>query len=167
MIRQSDFQWDTYWWSAKGQRVPFLPYPVTVTIYNHCERLGTSPDEKVLPTDRQIEVANAVFQLPVQIVDSMNDVAEMARAECDEEVCLTDYGLGHINRENIDQYYRIESIIIPGDCSSSDEHMFFDGECDWEDEHGLRLSLKNGIFVGYSCQSDGISVQDISENAVR
>ena len=167
MLKQSDFQWDTYWWSAKGQNVPFLSYPVTVTIYSHCERLATSPNENVLPTDRQIEIANALFNLPSQIVDSMNDVAEIARRDCDEDIDLSEHGLGHINRENIAKHYRIESIIIPGDCSSSDEHMFFDGECDWEDEHGLRLSLKNGVFVGHSCQSGGISVQDISENAVR
>lgn len=149
-----------------GQRVPLLSNPVTVTIYNHCEYKNTDPDENVLPTDRQIEIANTLFDLPAEIVDSMDDVAEMARALCDELMDLSDYDLRHINRENIGKHYRIESIIVPGDCSASDVHLFFDGECDWEEEHGLRLSFRNGKFVGYSDQGGGIGVRNISENAL-
>ena len=167
MLTQSDFEWDAHWWCAKERQLQFITNAVSVIIYSHSERLGTQPNEKIPPSDRQIEIANTLFNLPTQIADSMDDVAEMARAEYDDAVGLAEYGLEHINRENIGKHYRIESIIIPGDCSSSDEHLFFDGECDWDDEHGLRLSMKNKDFVGHSCQSGGISIQDISENAIR
>ena len=167
MLQLSDFHWDEYWWSAKSQRVPFLTNPVTVTIYTHCERAGTDPNENVLPTDRQIEIANSLFGLNADLSNSMDDVAELARAECDEQIDLADYGLGHINRKNIGDHYRIQTIIVPGDCSPIDEYLFLDGECDWEDEHGLRLSMKNGEFTGHSCQGGGISIQDISENGAK
>ena len=164
MIKQTDFRWDNYWWVAEIE-LPFLAQTVTAEIYTHCEYQQTEPDENRKPSERQIEVANSLFLLPESLREQMHDVAELARAEYDEEVCLADYDLGHINRENIAKHYRITSVIVPGDCQPEDIHVFFEAECEWEEEHGLRLSMVNGQFVGHSCQSGAIGVKQISRNA--
>ena len=164
MIKQSDFHWKKYWWIAENIELPFLARPVSVEIYTHCEYEGTEPDESRRPTERQIEIANSLFLLPPELRDEMHDVAELARAQVDEEVDLSDYDLGHINRSNIGKHYYVKSVIVPGDCEPEDTHVFFDGECRWEEEHGLRLSMVNGRFVGHSCQSGGIGVKTISRN---
>jgi hypothetical protein len=145
--------------------IPFLAKPVLLEIYTYCEYEQTEPDESRLPSDRQIEIANSLLKLPSDLRDAMHDVAEMARAQTDEEVCLPDYDLGHINRDNIGKHYRVVSVIVPGDCELENSHIFFDANCRWEDEHGLRLSMVNGQFVGYSCQSGPIGVRQISRNA--
>ena len=164
MIKQTDFHWDTYWWVAKVE-LPFLAQTVSVEIYSHCEYKQTEPDESRRPDERQIEIANSLLLLPASLRDEMHDVAELARAEVDESVCLADYDLGHINRDNIGKHYQINSAIIPGDCQPEDMHVFFDAECQWEEEHGLRLSMVNGKFVGFSCQSGAIGVEQICRNA--
>jgi hypothetical protein len=166
MIEQANFHWDTYWWVAETE-LPFLAKPLTLQIYTHCEYEMTEPDQSRLPTERQIEIANSLLVLPPDLRDSMHDVAELARAQTDEEVCLADYELGHINRDNIGKHYRVMSAIIPGDCEPNDSHVFFDANCRWEQEHGLRLSMVNGKFVGHSCQSGGIGVKTICRNAVQ
>jgi len=42
----------------------------------------------------------------------MEDVLEESRNEMDEEIDLADYGFGHINRQNIEQYYKIVDVVI-------------------------------------------------------
>lgn len=164
MIDRTHFEWDTYWWTAGNQSVPFIKNPVSITIYSHCERDGTSPDQSVQPSDRQLVIANSLLKLPANLSDSLHDVAEASRSETDEAVGLADEGLGHIKRDNIRLFYKIESIIVPRDCSDDQVVVFLDGECAWEKEHGLRVSMRDGEFVGYSWQSGGISVQNIVEN---
>ena len=166
MIVQSNFQWDDYRWVMETE-LPFLAKPITLEIYTHCEYQEeiSSPDQDRLPTQRQIEIANELMSLPPDLRASMHDVAEMARCETDEEVGLADYDLGHINRENIGRHYRVVSAIIPGDCQTDDSHVFLDANCRWEQEHGLRLSMVNGRFVGHSCQSGGVGVRNTSTNA--
>jgi len=164
MLDRQNFNWDTYWWTATNQDLPFLSKPISITIYSHCERQGTSPDQSVPPSDRQLVIANSLFELPVNLADSMHHVAEASRAETDEAVGLADEGLGHINRDNIHLFYKIDSILIPQDCSDDESVVFLDGECAWEEEHGLRISMRDGTLVGYSWQSGGISVENIVEN---
>lgn len=168
MIQQSSFQWDGYRWVMEDAELPFLAKPLTLEIYSHCEyqEAISSPDQIRRPTDRQIAIANTLLSLPDDLRPSMHDVAEMARAEHDDEVSLSNYDLGHINRDNIGKHYRVVSAIIPGDCEPDDYHVLFDANCRWEQEHGLRLSMVNGRFVGYSCQSGAVGVRRISKNAI-
>ena len=166
MVEQSNFRWDDFRWVMPTD-LPFLAKPVTLEIYSHCEyelEIST-PDQNRLPTRRQIEIANTLLALPSDLRPAMHDVAEMALRETDDEIGLANYDLDHINRDNIGKHYRVVSAIIPADCGTDDYHIFLDANCRWEQEHGLRLSMENGRFVGYSCQSAGIGVKTISTNA--
>ncbi|MEM9943773.1 MAG: hypothetical protein AAF939_19580 [Planctomycetota bacterium] len=164
MIQKEQLKWDSYWWAAHDQRLPFLANPVAIFLYSHCERDGTSPDPSVWASDRQLQIANSLFELPLTLSDKLDDVAEAFRAETDVAVGLADEGMGHINRANIRQHYRIESIVIPRDCSNDEAVVFLDGECEWEPKHGLRIAVRDGQPIAYSWQSGGISANHIHEN---
>ena len=164
MIEIADLQWKDFRWVMPFE-LPFLAKPLTLEIYTHCEYQQTSPDENRVPTERQIEIANWLQTLSPDLRTNMHDVAELARAETDREINLSEYDMGHICRENIGKHYRVVSAVIPGDCAPDETHIFLEANCRWEQEHGLRLSMVNGEFTGHSCQSGGIGVKTTSRNA--
>ena len=164
MVEIADLLWKDFRWVMPFE-LPFLAKPLTLEIYTHCEYQQTSPDEDRIPTERQIEIANWLQTLSPDLRTKMHDVAELARAETDREIDLSQYDMGHICRENIGKHYRVVSAVIPGDCEPDETHIFLDANCRWEQEHGLRLSMVNGEFTGYSCQSGGVGVKTISRNA--
>jgi len=131
-----DFSWDQYWWTQRCF-VPLVGYELDVSIYP--EDHDAAP-----PTARQLEVFESASALPPSLRDSLDDAAERYRKEIDEEVGLTWPEVAGINRSNIRAHYRIDQIFVPRLQSCSRSYLFLDGECDWEEEHGLEILLRDG-----------------------
>jgi hypothetical protein len=142
-----DYKWDDYFWTGLLY-IPFLDTETKISVV--CD---TSP-EQTEPTPRQLALVNALLSLPASLVNEMDDAAEKWRACVDDAVDLSEYDLGHINRQNIREHYQVQAIYIPpiGDCQ--DDYQFITSECDWEEEHGMQLLLKNGKFVSFG-EQDG------------
>jgi hypothetical protein len=46
-------------------------------------------------------------------------------------------------RKAVWKHVRLKQVLIPAHGKSGDRYVFVDGECDWEQEHGLELLFKN------------------------
>lgn len=69
--------------------------------------------------------------------------------------CEQDYDEEHaesetVNEDNIFSHIRISSVIVDEACRTDRIEFHVDGECDWEPEHGLEITISNGkiLYVG-------------------
>jgi hypothetical protein len=135
-----EFVWDRSvdWWATQ-RHVPALGR----TLHFYVIPEG----ESARPTARQVAALAQLDALPADLWEALDDAAEAYRRRTDEEVDLAGEGLGHIQRANVRDHYRIEQGVIPrlGECA--DVYHFLTGGCDWETEHGLEVLLKNGVVV--------------------
>ena len=134
------FTWDASvdCWATR-RHVPALGADVTVEVYPESPGAAVSP--------RQAAVIAALDHLPPDFRDRLDDAAEVNREEFDELVDLKSCGLGHINRTNIREHYSLPSLIIPPLNRVRGDYFFLAGNCDWEEEHGIEMIVKDGGVV--------------------
>lgn len=149
------FTWDatfSCWITAK--HVPFLNRILKITI--------EPESEDGQPTERQIALVDAIGSFSTSIRESINDAAEKYRKEIDDEVDLSEYDLGHINRRNIENHYMISKIVIPPIGACKDDYHFLEGSCEWEEEHGLEILLRNGEVI-YCGPMEALYLNDLGQ----
>lgn len=127
-----EHEWENCY--ALDRQVDFLGFDCRVVV---CAEDGADG-----PSWRQRRLLSRVLRYSEHSL--VDDAAELYRANVDEMVGLDEYGLGHINRSNIREHYGISRITIPIQAGSPDDYIVLDGGCDWEEEHGLQLLIKNG-----------------------
>lgn len=136
-----DHEWENRY--ELEQRVKFLGFDCRVLV---CAEEGADG-----PSWRQRRLLSKILRDPDP--DVIDDAADAYLNHVDDMVGLAEYGLGHINRGNIRDHYGISCITIPRQAGSPDDYVVLDGGCDWEEEHGLQLLIKNGrecvSFGGY------------------
>lgn len=137
-MSQDDFPWNGYFWEREWF-VPLLNKAVPISIV---------PENGGLPpTLPQLALANRLSELPQSLWTEIEDAAEAYRAETDASVNLAEYDLGHINRANIRDHFAILDVVIPPLEGSTEFLIFLTGNCDWEEEHGLEILLKNNHVI--------------------
>ena len=116
--------------------------------------------DKLPPTDHQIALLDSLDNLPSSIITQLNDWARKYFQSCminwripDEEI-IEEFGF-EIDKERIQNHYKIDKVIIPRINSCSDNYVFLAGECDWDIEHGIEFLLKNRTPIQCTAQ-DGL-----------
>lgn len=99
------------------------------------------------PTPHQLSVVEHVLSLAPAFLNRIDDAAEIYRQSVDDAVDLSKYELGHINRSNIRDHYRIHTIMIPVHESTTDKCFSIGAGCDWEDEHGMGIHVRNDAIT--------------------
>lgn len=58
--------------------------------------------------------------------------------------------LSLINEENMIEHIHITSVIVDAECREEIIEFHIEGECDWEPEHGLEITISDGkiLYVG-------------------
>ena len=133
--------------------VPFLDANVEFTIWPQVS--PTNPElEADCPTPRQLDLARRVLKWPNDLRESIDDAAEQYRSDVDDSIDLALYELGHINRQNIRDHYRVYGIAIPSfeKIDEACDYVWLLCSCDWEDEHGMECIFRDReiIFCGES-----------------
>ncbi len=134
-----DFTWNEYWWSRRSF-VPFVGREV---------ELAVDPEDfkRAPPTPRQLAAAASALELPEELRDRLDDAAERYRLDVHEAVGLTWPEVRDINRSNIRDHYELARVLVPRLAASPHNFLFLEGECDWEDEHGIEFLLRDGVVL--------------------
>lgn len=143
-----DFTFEHHFW-RRTVYVPMFGTELEVSI--DAEDFRSAP-----PTSRQLDAADTALQLSLSLRDLLDDAAELYRLKVHEAVGLTWPEVAGINRSNIREHYRVDSIFVPRLRSCPNNFLFLHGECDWEDEHGIEFLLRDGRILQCGPQ-DGLA----------
>jgi len=135
----AEFRWDDHWWT-RTCLVPLVDRQIDVSIFPEDFRNAS-------PSERQLEAFASALKLSPTLHDLLDAAAERYREEVDEAVGLTWPEVAGINRQNIRAHYRIDRIFVPRLRSSKRSFLFLEGECDWEEEHGIEFLLRDGQVI--------------------
>ena len=97
-------------------------------------------------TPKQLAALKLIQSVDDSFQNSIDDAAEQFRAWVDGRVDLSSEGLGAINRANIRDHYQIYTVRIPWQDGES-LHYFLDCSCDWEEEHGMQMLVRDMDIV--------------------
>ncbi|MBI4057786.1 hypothetical protein HY405_00470 [Candidatus Microgenomates bacterium] len=130
-----ELTWTGDFWEA-SKNIPFLDREVKITFI--------TGGEANQPTKKQLNVLGRIEDLPKDFSSILDDAADSYRKTVIESLLEEDSEpIRHIQRENISNHYKIDDVVIPELGRSRDVLFFLTGECDWEEEHGIEILVKN------------------------
>ena len=113
--------------------------------------------KEMAPTERQIKLLDSLDNLPVTIIEQLNEWARKYYRKCmvDWQIpgyeIMEDFGF-EIDEANIQNHYGIGEVVIPRIQSCTDKYVFLTGGCGWDIEHGIEFLLKNGTPIQCTAQ---------------
>ena len=153
--------------SCIGMAVYFLSYRFTeyddyyVELTEKVKFQGFDVDVLVIleegrktPTLRQRFLIYRMQRYASALRESINDAADEHRVNFEGMVgdLTEEYGLPVMNRENIQNHFWVSSVWIPRLIGSSDDYIALGCSCNWEEEHGMEMLIKNGESVEWHGQ---------------
>ena len=135
MQNMSELTWTGDFWET-SKNVPFLDREVKV--------IFITSGEQNQPTEKQLNVLKRIEDFPKDFSNTLDDAANGYRKTVIEGLLEEDSEpIRNIQRENISNHYKINSVVIPELGRSEDILFFLTGECNWEEEHGIEILVKN------------------------
>lgn len=98
------------------------------------------------PTQRQLEILESLDRLPKGFQHDIATHAWNYYRQIDADVDFAQEGRA-IEHESITSHYTIKSILIPEIRNCEANYLFISANCDWEEEHGMQLLVRDGQVI--------------------
>jgi hypothetical protein len=143
MMNANDIEWKrTEFFIESKVHIACLGEEVDILVYPEDDSLN-------LPSPSQLHALDAFLALDLaQKVDWSHQLALDCHYAClRDEIDGEDPIMVLRIREDVWDHVRLNQLLIPQHGTTSDRYLFFTGNCDWEEEHGLELLFKNERLI--------------------
>lgn len=145
----NDFRRIEYGWQTR-RRLPFLNRRLKITIIPECD--GAEP------TIRQLQVLESLEPIPPEFIDGIDDYVTAHRRRYMNVISRAIRAYSWLTRflritsgsdmnDVFGTGYEITEIVIPQLEATPNQYFFLNAECDWDDEHGLEILVRDGTVV--------------------
>ncbi|MCU0721360.1 MAG: hypothetical protein MUC83_16740 [Pirellula sp.] len=128
--------------------LPFLPGVRTFCIHGEIKHGDVA-------SNQQLDFYRSLTQNDFPSKEELNDWAFKYFQEVARIIDVTGCGCQGVTRNNIDEHYEIQCALVPPLWGSVDRYLVLGGNCDWDDEHGIQMIIKNATVIKCG-ESDGI-----------
>ncbi len=120
--------------------LPFLPGVRTFDI--HGERKHGD-----VASNQQLVFYRSLTRDDFPPADELDDWAFKYFQEIANIIDVSECGCQDVTRHNIDDHYQIQRALVPPLWGSEDRYLVLGGNCDWDDEHGIQMVVKNATVI--------------------
>lgn len=128
--------------------LPFLPGVRTFGIHGELEHGDVA-------SNQQLDFYRSLTQSDFPHSEELDDWAFRYFQEVAKIIDVRECGCQDATRNNIDKYYEIQRALVPPLWDSDDRYLVLGGNCDWDDEHGIQMIVRNASVIKCG-ESDGI-----------